>query len=147
MFSGIVPWSDTAEGENGRRRRRRLAGVRFHQLTRDRNGCLSVPCSASFLCRPANVGYISSLASLNCRCGHLPSAETKFLYTFSRTAHRLWRTTFGRDIQASLGSTSTNQHGGRRSQQVLALSIYVTIRLLGWQVAPLIASWQMWNSE
>lgn len=78
----------------------------------------------------------------------LPPAETKFLYTFSRTAHRLRRrTTFGREFKASLGSTSTNQHSGRRSQQVLALSIYVTIQLLGWQVATLIASWQMWSSE
>lgn len=120
-----------AQGENGRRRRRRLAGVRFHQLTRDRDGCLSALCSASFLRCPANVGYISFLASLNCRCGHLPPAEAKLLSAFRRTAHRRRRTTFGREIKASRASTSTNQHSGRRSQQVLALSIYVTIQLLG----------------
>ncbi len=134
-----------AQVENGRRRRRRLAGFRFHQLTRDRYGCLSALCSASFLRCPANVGYISFLASLNCRCGHLP----KLLSAFRRTAHRRRTTILGREIKAYRALTSTNQDSGRRSQQVmlLALSIYVTIQLLGWQVVALIASWQMWSSE
>lgn len=124
-------------GDRRRGQLRGLAGVRFHHWTRDRNGCYFPMSNASFCCHSAQK-RISCLA--------LPAASTGAILLAKRSAVFLAlpllssgrHSTLKKEISVikiAPGRTSTNQHVGRRSQQVLGVSIPVTMPSpVAWQV-------------